>query len=354
MRLLLVNWAPLWRGAEAGGGVNVHVRALAHELARRGHRVSAVNAGYSYDLTGFPRLRRPVRDGAVDCHEIVNSPVIAPGYFNLARPDLDVRAPGVEARFAKLLRRLRPEVVHFHNIEGFSGHCITLARESGARVVYSLHNYHPLCSQINLLYQNRTPCTDYRNGQRCLDCQPPPPPRWRQRLRRRALFYLRGLPGAGRWRGRIRRLAVQGPAARGAPASLHADDFRHRREQLVACLNRADLLLAVSNWVREVYVRQGVDPARVRVNTIGSPSADWPRLPDPPRAAGTPLRLVFLGMAEPHKGLPLLLDALAGMTDAELAAIDLALYARGVPALSERLGALRPRLAGLNPQDGYR
>ncbi|MDX1607490.1 MAG: glycosyltransferase, partial [Candidatus Competibacterales bacterium] len=89
-------------------------------------------------------------------------------------------------------------------------------------------------------------------------------------------------------------------------------------------------------------------------NTIGSPSADWPHLPDSPRAAGTPLRLVFLGVAEPHKGLPLLLEALAGMADHELAAIDLALYVRGIPALGERLGALRPRLAGLSLQDGYR
>lgn len=137
-----------------------------------------------------------------------------------------------------------------------------------------------------------------------------------------------------------------------APASHYAE----RRQQLVECLNRADRLLAVSSWVRKVYVEHGVDPARITVNTIGSTIAEHGRrgVDRRPGADHAVLRLVFLGIAEPHKGLPLLIDALEQMTDTELARIDLALHARGVPMLDARLSRLRPRLAGLTLSDGYR
>lgn len=356
MRILHVNWAPLWRGAEAGGGVNVYVQAMARGLAARGHTVSAVNAGYSYDLLGRPRLRHAVRHDGIDCYEIVNSPVMAPAFFNTLQPLQELREPQTERLFQRLLRRLQPQVVHFHNIEGFSAHCIALARESGARVIYSLHNYHPLCNQVNLLYQNRTPCSDFNAGARCLTCLPPPPPRWRHQLRRRLIYYARGLPGIQRLRPRVRRLNPQGSAPTAPVSTATAAQFRDRRRGMIEALNRSDLLLAVSEWVRQIYVKQGLDPTRVRVSHIGSAVAalGCARSPCQPRPDGAPLRLVFLGVAEPHKGLGLLLDALTEMGDAELACIDLALYARGVHALDERLATLRPRLARLTVQDGYR
>lgn len=357
MRILFVNWAPLWRATEAGGGVNGYAHAMACRLAERGHELHAVNAGYSYDFTLLPRIRRARRHRGVSCHEIVNSPVLAPGYFNFAAPLQDVREPRIEVLFDRLLERLRPQVVHFHNIEGLSGRCIDLAGRHGARVICSLHNYHPLCNQINLLYRNHSPCTDFDQGRRCLNCMPPPPPRWRHRLRRRLIYYLRALPGTDRLRSRLRRATPRDPKMVPTPApSAQADQYAERRRRLVECLNRADRLLAVSSWVRKVYLEHGVDPARITVNTIGSAIAEHSRRGVGHRSLAdhTALRLVFLGVAEPHKGLPLLIEALERMTVAELARIDLALHARGVHTLDARLSRLRPRLSGLNLSDGYR
>jgi glycosyltransferase involved in cell wall biosynthesis len=358
MRILYVNWAPLWRGAEAGGGVNGYARAMARSLVERGHEVHAVNAGYSYDLLGLPRIRRAIPDRGVFCHEIVNSPVLAPGYFNFSDPLQEISEPRIERLFGRLLDRLRPDVVHFHNIEGFSGRCIALAKQRGARIIYSLHNYHPLCNQVNLLYQNRTPCTDFDHGRRCLGCLPSPPPRWRHRLRRRMLYYLRGLPGIQRLRPRARQPAPHSPPDTLASpiGPTRAAHYAERRKRLVDCLNQADRLLAVSSRVREIYVAHGLDPRRVTVNTIGSAIAEHglELAERPSRPVSAPLRLVFLGVAEPHKGLPLLLETLTGMTDTELSRIDLALYARGVHALDEQLASLRQRLADLRVSDGYR
>jgi len=352
MKILFVNWAPLWRGAQAGGGVNVYVQAMATELAQRGHSVSAVNGGYSYDFRLRPRIRHACQFESVDCYEIVNSPIIAPGFFNAWQPLSDLHNHCIEALFQDLLVRLKPDVVHFNNIEGFSGQCIKLARQSGARVLYSLHNYHPLCNQVNLLYQNRSVCTDFENGQRCVSCLPAPPPSWRHRLRRRIVYYLRNLPKANQLRKALPQPAPVTPVETAIPAT----QFAQRRTALIECLNQADVLLAVSSWVRRVYIDNGVPPDNIRVNTIGSAIAskarDYP--PRGPRTPGAPLRLVFMGVADPHKGLPLLLQALTRLDDAELRQIDLALYAREINSLESIWRPLQSRLGGLQIQDGYR
>lgn len=357
MKILFINWAPLWRGAQAGGGVNVYVQAMATALAQRGHQVSAVNAGYSYDALLRPRLRRARLFQGVNCYEIINSPVIAPGFFNAHKPLSDVQETRIETLFQQLLNRLQPDIVHFNNIEGFSGHCIPLAKAAGARVIYSLHNYHPLCNQVNLLYQNRSPCTDFQQGQRCVNCLPAVPPRWRQRLRRRLIYYVRNLPQAQRLRRAVTPSnAAIAAAARPARTAVPARHFYQRRTELVTCLNQADLLLAVSSWVREVYVGCGLQPDKVRVNAIGSAIAALgrERPARPPKPAQTPLRLVFMGVSEPHKGLPLLLQALMQLDKAELKQIDLALYARGINQLQAAWQPLQTYLAALHIQDGYR
>ncbi|MCB1815759.1 MAG: glycosyltransferase, partial [Candidatus Competibacteraceae bacterium] len=129
-----------------------------------------------------------------------------------------------------------------------------------------------------------------------------------------------------------------------------------RRTELVACLNQADLLLAVSSWVRKVYVEYGLQPDKVRVNAIGSAIAALGRARParPPKPAQSPLRLVFMGVADIYKGLPLLLQALAQLEDAELKQIDLALYAREIDRLEPAWRPLQTRLAALHIQDGYR
>lgn len=351
MKILFVNWAPLWRGAQAGGGVNVYVQAMSSELAKRGHQVYAVNAGFSYDLLLWPRIRHVRNYQQVACYEILNSPVIAPGFFNLHRPQSDVQNTVIETLFQRLLKRLQPDVVHFNNIEGFSGQCIALARQFGARVIYSLHNYHPLCNQVNLLYQNRTVCNDFNAGQKCTTCLPQPAAPWRQHWRRRLIYYVRDLPYLKRWYNRVAPVA---PDVAGRSA-LPAQCFQQRRTDLIQCLNQADQLLAVSSWVRDKFVQYGLDANKTKVNTIGSAIASRPT---PAASARTvlpslPVRLVFMGVAEPHKGLPLLLRALALLDDSQLKQLDLALYARGVHSLAASWQPLQQKLAVLTVQDGY-
>jgi glycosyltransferase involved in cell wall biosynthesis len=181
VRILLVNWAKVWDGPHRGGGINGYCQALAFELVRRGHEVASLCGGTTCvpgpggDAPGRCQVRRHPDWLGVRVFEVVNSPVLAPSILQFRRPMGEVSAPALEAEVGRLLDRLRPDVVHVHSLEGFSAGCVERflrARGSAGptRVVYSLHNYHPVCPQVYLMQAHRRPCADFRAGHACAEC----------------------------------------------------------------------------------------------------------------------------------------------------------------------------------------
>lgn len=185
MRILLVNWARIWDGATQGGGVNGYVQALALALVARGHDVIALHAGVGYvpvtvngRVSADPgpcEVRRHPDWLGVRVLEIINSPVIAPAFKQFRDPAAEIADPALDRVFASLMAMLKPDVVHFHNIEGLTARCIHAAIDAGARTFYSLHNYHTICPQAYLMRGHTAPCFDSRNGHACVGCIEDPP-----------------------------------------------------------------------------------------------------------------------------------------------------------------------------------
>ncbi len=179
MRIVLVNWARIWDGAASGGGVNGYCQALALELVDAGHDVVSLNSGLTYtpsgegDEPGACTLVRHADWLGVRVFEVVNSPVLAPSIAQYADPAGEVSAPQLERVVGELFDELRADVVHFHNIEGFSVGCVGAARGAGSPVVFSLHNYHTICPQVYLMQGHRRACFDARGGHACDGCVEP-------------------------------------------------------------------------------------------------------------------------------------------------------------------------------------
>lgn len=179
MKIVLVNWAPIWDGASFGGGVNGYVQSLALELVRRGHDVTSLFGGLVYvDPPTGPFIRRHDDWLGIRILEVVNSPVLAPSFSQFREPLGEVAQPALERLVGQTFRHLRPDVIHFHNLEGFSAGCIRHAREAAprARVLFSLHNYHTLCPQVTLTRDHRWACHDFDSGHACEGCVKAPEP----------------------------------------------------------------------------------------------------------------------------------------------------------------------------------
>jgi glycosyltransferase involved in cell wall biosynthesis len=180
MRILMVNWAPLREGARFGGGANGYAHDLALALQARGHTIGSLTSGLIHvpdnqGKQGVIEARRMPDYHGIETFDIINSPVLAWSLHQFRHPIPETWSPALEAEFLRFLRAWKPDVVHFHNIEGFTSMCPAIARTpsegwEGARVVYSLHNYHTICPQVFLMHNGTTPCTHFDNGHRCVDC----------------------------------------------------------------------------------------------------------------------------------------------------------------------------------------
>jgi len=177
MRVAFLNWARPWDGAARGGGVNGYAAALALELRTRGHELTWLCAGSEYtpspdDPTtpDAPYLARHPDWLGVRVLEVVNSPVLAPSMAQFEDPMGEVHAPALEALARRMFETIRPDVVHVQALEGWSLGCLEAARACGARVVFSLHNYHTICPQVYLTQGHRAPCHDPRRGHACAGC----------------------------------------------------------------------------------------------------------------------------------------------------------------------------------------
>lgn len=182
MKIVLVNWAKVWDGAGYGGGVNGYCQSLALSLVKRGHDVVSLFGGTTFVPSPTPEqtspcfIRRHDDWLGVRVFEVINSPVMAPSIVQYQQPLGEVSSPELEAEVSRLFGLIQPDVVHFQNIEGFSIGCVDAARAAGARVIFSLHNYHTICPQVYLMQGHKRVCHDSDHGHNCAECIETKPP----------------------------------------------------------------------------------------------------------------------------------------------------------------------------------
>jgi glycosyltransferase involved in cell wall biosynthesis len=380
MRVLFVNWVDDRDAAGRGGGVRLYQRnVLAALAARPDVETGVLSAGLAHSLRpGRPRVL-PVPSAPGERTRrwvLVDSGVLAPAHADYGNP-AQLAHPATEAALARFLAETGPwDAVHFNNLEGLPAAALAVARAAGARVILSLHNYYPLCPQVNLWRRETEACTDFDQGAACVGCLPVRPNRGAIRLAY-ALEWRLGRFGLGHpayerlirpalargWRA-WKRLRAAPPSPRPAPPSprpapqAEAAAFAARRAAMVAAVNaHCHRVLCVSDRVRQIALAHGIAPGLAATCYIGTPhAAAWARTA--PRAAflaadGT-LRLAYLGYMRADKGFPFLMAALGALPADRLARLHLTVAARpGAPADMAAMAALAPRLASLSHRPGY-
>lgn len=368
LRILHYNWVDPADPAGRGGGVRIYAQSLMDEQRRMGgHDCTALSSGMAYDLS--PRANPRWQARGRGRFEFVNTRPVAPSHAEFAAA-AQISNAATEALFREFLHKTGPyDVIHFHGLEGLPARVLALRKDlPNTRFVVSLHNYYPFCPQVNLWWQERAHCDDFRQGARCGTCLPvmPNPLAVRRAYAVEASLARFGAPAgswpyerllrpsllAG-WRA-LKAMRARKPAPPTPPVShSSASDYAARRAEMVRLLNTyCDEVLAVSDRVRDIA--RGFGVTKTRTCYIGTRHAEaWTRTA--PRPLGNhPLRMVYLGYMRADKGFFFLLDALDILPDQTLSRLHLTVAARKGPAqVMARLRALGQRLAGLKWHDGY-
>lgn len=336
-----------------------------------------LSSGTAHDLPSKHPYWRPATGsaGEPDRFEIVNSGTLGPSHHSFGDP-AQLSHPATEEAFLDFIEATGPyDVIHFHNIEGLPLRALRLkARFPQTRVVLSLHNYYPICPQVNLWRQESVTCRDFHGGAACVTCLP-------FQHSKRHLVLAHGLaarlsaigltPGTAgfdlafrnvmRVGGRTARLVRRLRTRRAEPATPppldeRAAHFAERRAEMVETLNaECDAILCVSEAVREIALAYGLSETLCQTDYIGTAQADhWNRTEPRAIAPDAPLRLAYLGHMRRDKGFFFLLDAFEDMPPQEAARFALTIAApQGDAHAMARLKALGGKFADLRYLDGY-
>ncbi len=250
---------------DAGGGTLVP-RLAAKELARRGWDVTVFHAAVPRAPdAGAYHVAEWEEDGVrlLGVHNRHH------GLWDREHPLRELDDPPITAAYAAALERLRPDVVHFHNLHNLGAALIDATAARGIPSYFTTHNYWLVCPRAYLQTGEASICAGPGDGARCATCV--------------------GVRDGGA--GHARRLGeIRARAARGLTA-----------------------VMAVSGAVRETLLGAGYAPELVDVVRQGMPHdmEIWERL-GRDRAlgrVGEPLTVAFVGSAYPHKGPQLLVEA---------------------------------------------
>ena len=324
MRILHVGWGfTPWRG----GGLIAYAEQLMAAQAAAGHDVSYFCAGRRVPLLRRPRVHRWRRDG-VRVHEILNCPVPHGGDTGTRVPDIELGEPRSERIFEQTLARVRPQLVHVHELAGLPSSLIDIAKDRGMPVVMTLQDYYLLCPTIKLYDHLGQVCHRREPGADCRVCcrdgavdtshhetqtlgaalvqlgERHPAAReryWRHVAPRVA--RLPGAPAVARER--------KAPPAPPVPVGIAppAEVYDRRRHLNVARLGRVDALLAMSHRVAEIYTELGVPADRIR--TLHLTLRHLGRL-SPRSLAAAPAPVLFAAMngaSSRQKGAEVIIDA---------------------------------------------
>ena len=385
-RVLYYNWVDYLDAEGRGVGVSLYQRNVMDEL-RHDPTTQPVflASGVAYDLPAraprWRKMRHRRQDDRAACFELVNSGVLAPAHYSFG-DTAQLSHPATRDVFFDFIRKTGPyDVIHFNNLEGLPADVLELSKHwPDTQVVLSLHNYYPICPQVNLWFDERETCEDFEGGARCIRCLP-------HQYNANVLKLMAGMscrlksvglkPGtwafdvAFRWFQRVGRRGMHawhGLRSRGKPASIppaisadtgaaRAADFAARRRTMTSLINaHCTHVLCVSDAVRVLAERYGINPALTRTNYIGTRAAELfaqttPKPPDPEKQT---LTLGFLGYMRRDKGFFFLLDALEALPPDQAARIRIVIAARaGSHDAMSRVESLKNHLAEVIHHDGY-
>ncbi|MDE7142935.1 MAG: glycosyltransferase [Muribaculaceae bacterium] len=178
----------------------------------------------------------------------------------------------VRGSFARILSDFRPDVVHLQNIHSYlSPQLAVMAREAGARVVWTLHDFKPVCPSYGCL----------REGRPCEEC------------------FGSKIPV-------LRHRCMKGSLAASFIAWLEALRWNRRALERVV-----DTFVCPSAFMAAKMAQAGFSKSRLMVNCnfVGFDKMEKFRSLEAPDAAGRGDYYCYVGRLSEEKGVESLLDA---------------------------------------------
>lgn len=245
-------------------GTELYTDTLARAMTARGHEV-AIFSTEAYHGVPHSTMQGKTHNGLRVFEAVHNN-----SFSDFENSYID---PEKEAQFRDVLRSYGPDVVHFQHLHQHSIRNISIAKDLGLPVAYTLHEFWLLCVHHGWLAKPGYELCSGPNAEECARCAMTCMPR----------------PRAGDafedWR----------------------SAWLERERVLRAELDRVDLFVSPSRFLRERFLDAGwIPPERIEFSDNGMPAH---ARAGPARTASDSLRVGFVGTVAEWKGVHVLIDA---------------------------------------------
>lgn len=235
--------------------------------------------------------------------------------------------------FERFLRDRGPDVVHIQHLQGLSARILSACRKQNVPTVFSLHDYWLLCRRMSLLRPNLELCSGPA-PKKCQQCRFAEIDRYLVPLLLSSM--INPVPDTV-----FSYLARQSLQRRVQGAGNIADmlflNHLARPDYLQVLMRNVDIFVAPSTFVRELFVRWGVEENRIVLIPHGIDTTPFPPSSKKPSES---MRFGYMGSVDRHKGVHILIEAFNGLANTS----NVGLHIWGATPSLEYLNFLR----GLN------
>jgi len=280
------------------GGTELCTYYLAKELSSR-HEVAIF-----YRRSDLTQEEYALTEGCLDGLRVIS---VNNTWRRVTDFSMTYRNEAIAARLAEALDQIQPDVVHIQHLTCLSTSLIARCDERGIPIVMTLHDYWLLCQRGQLLQGDLSLCSG-PDDDRCARCLAPQIHSLAPAVQR-APFLSTTLARVGNaWWSRGGRALSRTWArlqARWQPDQA-VTAIRQRRFHVAEMLDKVDLFLAPSHFLRDTFLRFGLLAEKIRYSDNGMNLklfAEFQRTPS------DRLRFGFTGTLIPSKGVHVLVNA---------------------------------------------
>ena len=279
---------------DPSGGTEIYVRGLAQELRARGHRAAVAapaSVTTAYEESGLPIYR----------------------FESNTQPRLDLAYGATDeiaaASFRTIVEKTKPRIVHLHaRTAAVSESVIDIAHASRAAVIFTYHTPTASCVRGTMMLFGVVPCDGRIATKRCTAC---------------------GISALGVSRP-VARLIAAAPVALSSLAIKLKSNSKlssalripglmiSEQRRFLAFIAKIDHIIAVSQWVNDVLIRNAVPAEKITLSRQGiDVSGTSPQCP-PTRDRTGSLKIGYFGRIGWAKGPDLLGRALSTIPDVDV------------------------------------
>lgn len=342
-KILYYNWVPFDNELGLGGGVSVYIKNIIGEVLKHDkYSIYYLSSGYLYNpLKHESYIEKCSNIYGKKCKtfQLINSAVIGP-LGNLAwNIKKYINDEDTYKIIAEFMKKEGPfDIVHMFNIGGFGQSILTLKKEfPKTKFIFDLHNYNSICMNSYLFNHKKSQlCDNFCEGKSCIECysnlkiqqnlyKDRVKKYWSTHIWEKIKYKIKNC-----FKNNYKNNYKEYYVCDYKKNLSTAQDFRIYRENNIDYLNNYfDKIIAVSQRVKEIAEKYGIDKNKLIVSYIGTKFADIQQQPRDVNVNKN-LKIAYLGYANVLKGFYFLLEALSKLPKETAEKIEIVLAAKNI------------------------